>query len=409
MRDLRSRIFTGETAFAELSDFRIPVPDGVPEIFDCVVKKRVGADEFPNLFDRVVRSDQLGGRRQIYTVRIRPDNRRRRGSEINFPGTRFSRHFHDLAAGIAADDGVVHQQHVFALEFQLDGVKLEVQAALPDLLARHDECPADVAVFGEGFAVADLQLIGEPRGGRAAGVGDRNYRIDLEARGFDLFGQSLTHTDSGFVDVHAVDGRVRSGQIYPFKNTRTQMTVPDLAGMQAVLAVNEYDFAGMDVADEFVFQRVKSGVLRCDHIFVFHPKSAPAELQRTDAVRIAKTDYPVRADKRDGRIRAFASAKDHFHRAEDMLGRQTARFLLAQSERENIEQNLRVGGRVQMTEILGPDFFRQLGGIRQVAVMRQRHAERGIYEERLGFEFARAAGGRVSHMADAHGALEPGQ
>ena len=59
-----------------------------------------------------------------------------------------------------------------------------------------------------------------------------------------------------------------------------------------------------------------------------------------------------------------------------------------------------------MPEILLADFLRELVGVGEVAVMRQCHPKGGVDEERLRFEFAAAAGGRVPHMADAHPTLQ---
>jgi hypothetical protein len=94
--------------------------------------------------------------------------------EIDVAGTGFTRHGDDFAAGGAAYDGVIHQQHVFAFEFHADGVEFLAHRFFALGLARHDEGAADIAVFDEAFAIRDAQALGEFHGSRAAGVGNRD-------------------------------------------------------------------------------------------------------------------------------------------------------------------------------------------------------------------------------------------
>ena len=67
-------------------------------------------------------------------------------------------HGDELDGRRAADDGVVDEQHVLALEFARHRVELLTHAALAGRLTRHDECPSDVAVLVEPLAVFDAEL-----------------------------------------------------------------------------------------------------------------------------------------------------------------------------------------------------------------------------------------------------------
>ena len=51
-------------------------------------------------------------------------------------------------------------------------------------------------------------------------------------------------------------------------------------------------------------------------------------------------------------------------------------FLLLQLVRKNIQQHFRIGRRVDMTQIFTVNIFRQLFGIGQITVMRQRNSVR---------------------------------
>ncbi len=80
--------------------------------------------------------------------------------------------------------------------------------------------------------------------------------------------------------------------------------------------------------------------------------------------------------------------------------------MLTESEGENIEEYFGVGVRIEVTVVLLLDFLRELSGIRQVAVVRKRHAERGVDEERLSLELTATAGSGVAHVTDAHRTLQ---
>src|SRR5260370_330839 len=89
------------------------------------------------------------------------------------PPPRKSCRWRDFLGGGAAHDGVIHQQHLAALELAADGVELLAHRFLARGLARHDEGPAHVAVLDEAFAVRNAQQLGQLHGAGAAGFGNR--------------------------------------------------------------------------------------------------------------------------------------------------------------------------------------------------------------------------------------------
>src|SRR6185503_6001275 len=72
-----------------------------------------------------------------------------------------ARHLHDLAARRAADDGIVDQQDLLALELHRDGVELLANGFPAHRMARHDEGAADVAILDEPLAIGDAEAARE--------------------------------------------------------------------------------------------------------------------------------------------------------------------------------------------------------------------------------------------------------
>jgi hypothetical protein len=78
-----------------------------------------------------------------------------------------------------------------------------------------------------------------------------------------------------------------------------------------------------------------------------------------------------------------------------------------QSGRDNVEEDLRVGSGVDVAPLLAQALL-EVVGVDEVAVVRERDAERVVHVEGLRLRRARRAGGRVAHMADADVAGELG-
>ena len=78
-----------------------------------------------------------------------------------------------------------------------------------------------------------------------------------------------------------------------------------------------------------------------------------------------------------------------------------------QSGRDNVEEDLRVGSGVDVAPLLAQALL-EVVGVDEVAVVRERDAERVVHVEGLRLRRARRAGGRVAHMADANVAGELG-
>src|SRR3546814_19265404 len=70
-------------------------------------------------------------------------------------------HIRDWGSDLCSSDlnGIVHQHHVLAAKFQLDGVALLAYGFFPRSLAGHDESTTDVAVLHETLAELDDQVV----------------------------------------------------------------------------------------------------------------------------------------------------------------------------------------------------------------------------------------------------------
>jgi hypothetical protein len=135
---------------------------------DVLVDQRVGADELADLFDAAVVRDQLVLRRHVDAVDVGVAHGRRSRRHVDLARAGVARHLHDLLAGRAADDRIVDEQHVAALELDADRVELLAHRFLAHALPRHDEGASDVAVLDEAFAVRLADLLCELHRRRAA-------------------------------------------------------------------------------------------------------------------------------------------------------------------------------------------------------------------------------------------------
>ena len=117
---------------------------------------------------------------------------------------------------------------------------------------------------------------------------------------------------------------------------------------------------------------------------------------------------PAAGDQGDDRVRAPAAPVHAGHRGEDRF-RIEARVMRGalELERQHVEQHLGIGIGVDVTEIELEELALQRLAVRQVAVVRERDAERRIDVERLRFELGgRASRRRIAAVADADVAEE---
>src|SRR3989475_8272722 len=110
--------------------------------FDCDWSSDVCSsdlDDLADFLDRAAMRHQFGARGHVDAVDVGMAHRRRCRGQVDLDGTGITRHLHDFLGGGAAHDGVIHQQHLAALELAADGVELLAHRFLARGLARHDE------------------------------------------------------------------------------------------------------------------------------------------------------------------------------------------------------------------------------------------------------------------------------
>ena len=149
--------------------------------------------------------------------------------------------------------------------------------------------------------------------------------------------------------------------------------------------------------------------LGCHDPLVSGESGLPApEHERPDAVGVAEREEPVPRDEGDRRVRAFDALMQARDGAEHLVGVEVgAGDLLLQLVGEDVDEQLGIARGVEVAAVDIEEFRGQLACVREVAVVDERDAVRGIHVERLRLLFVgRAALGGVAHVPEAHVAQE---
>ena len=73
----------------------------------------------------------------------------RRNPIVNLLGARLPNQLNGSAAGVAANNGIVHHDHALAANRRCQGVEFNAQGLFPLFLPRFDERAGNIAVFNE--------------------------------------------------------------------------------------------------------------------------------------------------------------------------------------------------------------------------------------------------------------------
>jgi hypothetical protein len=109
---------------------------------------------------------------------------------------------------------------------------------------------------------------------------------------------------------------------------------------------------------------------------------------------------------RDHRVAAAAAAVDRVHCREDVGRRHARRADALQLGSEHVQQHFGIGSGVEVAAILARYHLGELGGVGEVAVVREADAIGRVDVERLRLGGAVTAGGRIAYVADADVAPE---
>src|SRR5262249_7789628 len=124
-----------EAGVAGVRDLRVALLHRAHQVLERLVHDAVRADLARDLLRRAVLGDELVLRAHVDAVDARMPQRRRDRGEVDLARAGAARELDDLPARVAAHDRVVHQQHVLALELELDRVALVAHGGLALALA----------------------------------------------------------------------------------------------------------------------------------------------------------------------------------------------------------------------------------------------------------------------------------
>ena len=222
-----------------------------------------------------------------------------------------------MARGRAAHDRVVNNQHVFVLEFGPQRVQLVAYKRAPFFLPRHDERPADVAVFDKTLAVRHFEVRGQFQRRGAAGVGHRNHDVNVVVAPFarNLAGETRPHPHPRLMHEHAVNDRVGTGEIDVFKYAAGLLRLPAAhLVVHPAFGVNENRLTRLQIPDHFKPEHIQRHAFGRANMFQAASGFLDAVDQRADAVRVAKSKQAKAGQQGRHRIRTAAAVVQPPHR-----------------------------------------------------------------------------------------------
>ena len=387
---------------------RVELANGALHAFDLLVNQGVAANELADFFDAAVVGHQLGGCGHVNAIHIGEAHRGSGAGQVDLARTRVTGHLHNFAAGGAAHDGVVHQQHIAALELAGYHVELLPHRFFAHTLPRHDESAAHVAVFHKCLAVGDAQQVRQLGGAGAAGFRNGDDHVNLVGRhgGDDALGQGLAQVQAGLVDRDAVQHRVGPGEVNKFKNTGLELRACGAhLRMHLALQVHKHSFSGLDVALIAVARAFQSHGLAGHH----HGVLAAAQAQGANAKGVSEGQQAVAGDQRHHGIRALDALVHAAHGFKHVLRLErqaTGGFF--QLVGQHIEQDLGVALGVYVAVVVEEQHGLECDRVGEVAVVHHHNAKGRVHVKRLGFFFAEGISRRgVAHLAQAHVARQP--
>src|SRR5579864_2845644 len=99
---------------ARRAELAVRVLDGGAQVLKRKITEGIGADEFANFFNRIVRGDQFEFRGRVHAVMAGRHGGRTTDAHVDFGGAGVAHHAHDFAAGGAANDGIIHEHDALA-------------------------------------------------------------------------------------------------------------------------------------------------------------------------------------------------------------------------------------------------------------------------------------------------------
>src|SRR5215472_2893768 len=178
------RVVAGEAGIAELRLARVTpgLAHGPVEAVDGDEGKTVDADELRHRLHIMLGGEKLAALWRVDAVEAGMGRRRAGDAHMHLPGAGGSHHLHDLLAGGAAHDAVVHQNHASALDRGPVGIVFQLHPEMADMVARLDEGAADIVVADDAEFEGDARFGGIADRRRHAGIRHRDHDIGFHAR-----------------------------------------------------------------------------------------------------------------------------------------------------------------------------------------------------------------------------------
>ena len=181
-----------------------------------------------------------------------------------------------------------------------------------------------------------------------------------------------------------------------------------LPAVEVALEVDQDRLARRHIAPQLVAQRIEGNALGRHEVFDAVLGLRLADHERPDAVRITEGEQAEPGDARHHGVRTAAAPVHTLDGLEDRVRIEPeAVGVLLQFVREHVQQHLGIGIRVDVPEVLAEQVALQLFGVREIAVVAEDDAERGVHIEGLRLRrVVRGACRRITAVADPDGALQ---
>ena len=172
--------------------------------------------------------------------------------------------------------------------------------------------------------------------------------------------------------------------------------------MQLAVDIDKHALSGGNIPEKFESKGVQGHAFGGKHVLAVAVHFPVADHEGPDSVSIAKAEHSEPGDQPDHRIGALAAEENTAESGKNICRGRILGTDLLQLVGKNIEQDLGIRTRIEMTHVTANDRVGEFVGVGQIAVVREADAERRIDVERLGLVLGRRARRRVAHVADSH-------
>lgn len=337
-------------------------------------------------------------------------DRGRAAREENLLSTSFSGHKNNLATRRSSDDAVIDEQNILALEVCRLRVQLRPDTLLTELLGGHDERAEDVAVLNKALLVGLSKGLGNAEGSCHGSLRDGHDAVNI-SKAFgaqllaDRLGKLVSHVATALVHVDAVHDGIGTSKVDILENVRgvAELRV-DLAENGALALFDDDRLTGQDVSEGLVAALSEGDGLGSHHVVsaVAGIRGLLANDHWADAMGVTETNK-AKASKHGGTCPAANALLVHPAQSiEAVLGVDTGLAGLVELVGKNVQHQLAVTLRVDVTVSLLVEDALELGSVDEVAIVGQADSIWAVYVEGLGFRVGAAAGRGVSEVTETH-------